>query len=109
MSSMSVSVEGGMCGCRVRRAREWLPGLRAIVRICPIMILSVLAPRLVDLTLHIGMSLTNDRLYESKDSREMLKGSFSSYAHRLTEDDVVDRDDAVPQKDLRSEVGEGGR
>jgi hypothetical protein len=39
----------------------------------------------------------------------MLKGSFSSYAHLLIEDDVVDRDDAVPQKDLRSEVGEGGR
>jgi len=53
--------------------------------------------------------MSNDRLYESKDSREMLKGSFSSYAHLLIEDDVVDRDDAVPQKDLRSEVGEGGR
>jgi hypothetical protein len=55
------------------------------------------------------MPLTNDRLYESKDSREMLKGSSLSYAHRLIEDDVVDRDDVVPQKDLRSEAGEGGR
>jgi hypothetical protein len=55
-----------------------------------------------------GLRLTKDRRYESKDSREMLNGSFSSYAHRVMEEEVVDRDEVVPQNDLRS-VGGGGR
>ena len=52
--------------------------------------------------------LTNDLRYESKDSREMLNCSFSCKAERRMDEDVVDLDDVVPQKLLRS-VGEGGR
>lgn len=52
--------------------------------------------------------LTNDLRYESNDSREILNCSFSSNAHRCNDDDVVDRDDVVPQK-LFFSVGDGGR
>lgn len=52
--------------------------------------------------------ISNDLLYESKDSREMLNGSFSLKAHRCRDDDVVERDEVVPQK-LFFSVGEGGR
>jgi hypothetical protein len=48
--------------------------------------------------------LTNDLLYESKDSREILKGSFSSRTLRLL--DCPDLLDHVDQKLLFS-VGDG--
>ena len=52
--------------------------------------------------------LTNDLRYESKDSREILNCWFSLKAERRMDEEVVDLDEVVPQKLLRS-VGEGGR
>jgi hypothetical protein len=52
-------------------------------------------------------SHTNDRLYESKDSLEMLKGSSLSIARWLVVV-LVELLDLVDQKFLRS-VGEGWR
>jgi hypothetical protein len=50
--------------------------------------------------------MSKERRYESKLSREMLKGSLSEKALRLL---VVLRDELLVQKDLRSSGGEGGR
>lgn len=47
-------------------------------------------------------------LYESKDSREMLKGSFSLKTLLLVCVLVVLREDEDVQNDLRSSGGEGG-
>lgn len=49
--------------------------------------------------------MSKDLLYESNDSREMLKGSFSLNALLLL---VVLLDELVVQKLLRSGGGEGG-
>ena len=48
------------------------------------------------------------RRYESKDSREMLKGSCSLKALRLAWLLVVLREELVVQNDFFSSVGEGG-
>lgn len=60
--------------------------------------------------LTIGLAHTNERLYESKDSREMLKGSSASIWRwlELVDDECDDVFDFVDQKFLRS-VGDGGR
>ena len=52
------------------------------------------------------MGRTNERLYESKDSREILKGSSLSMARWLELDEFDEVFDFVDQKFLRS-VGEG--
>lgn len=51
--------------------------------------------------------MSKERLYESKDSLEMLNGSSLSIARWLV-DELVELLDLVDQKFLRS-VGEGGR
>lgn len=106
--SCCCGVEVERCGSRGRRAvgeRSPLRGL-ASGRRCP-------GSNAVSIcgSDHCMLKLTNDRLYESKDSREMKNGSFSLsklLCPLLVV--VVLRDEFVwPQKLLRSSVGDGGK
>lgn len=101
----------GTCDCREKRVggRPWRLRLENGRR-CPERARSISASHRMGVATHGEREPTNDRRYESNDSREMLKGSLSLMRLLCVVLLVVLRDELVcPQKLLRSSPGDGGR